>query len=227
MLFRSEALLRSAAAKSIEKHVAAVEANLVPMEPHVFSEKFETKIRKLTKRAKHPVLYHAVKRVASIVLAIILTGSVWLVVDVDARAAFVGWVKEAYESMFAYHFEGKKQSSELSQYRLRYVPEGYSVFYENNETESVFITYKNEANELLKFRYTSNPDETDWMIVSTDLTKEPVVVNGFPGELLISHNPETAGGIFWTDNDNTAFYISAFFSNEELIKLAENVEKIK
>ena len=206
-----EALLRSAAAKSIEKHVAAVEANLVPMEPHVFSEKFETKIRKLTKRAKHPVLYHAVKRVASIVLAIILTGSVWLVVDVDARAAFVGWVKEAYESMFAYHFEGKKQSSELSQYRLGYVPEGYSVFYENNETESVFIMYKNEANELLKFRYTSNPDETDWMIVSTDLTKEPVVVNGFPGELLISHNPETAGGIFWTDNDNTAFYISAFF----------------
>lgn len=222
-----EALLRSAAAKSIEKHVAAVEANLVPMEPHVFSEKFETKIRKLTKRAKHPVLYHAVKRVASIVLAIILTGSIWLVVDVDARAAFAGWVKEAYESMFAYHFEGKKQSSELSQYRLGYVPEGYSVFYENNETESVFITYKNEANELLKFRYTSNPDETDWMIVSTDLTKEPVVVNGFPGELLISHNPETAGGIFWIDNDNTAFYISAFFSSEELIKLAENVEKIK
>ena len=101
------------------------------------------------------------------------------------------------------------------------------MFYENSETESVFITYKNEANELLKFRYTSNPDETDWMIVSTDLTKTPVVVSGFHGELLISHNPETAGGIFWTDNDNTAFYISAFFSNEELIKLAENVEKIK
>lgn len=222
-----EALLRSAAAKSIEKHIAVVEANLVPMEPHVFSEKFERKIRKLTKRANHPVLYHAVKRVASIVLAIILTGSVWLAVDVEARAAFVGWVKEAYESMFAYHFEGKKQSSELSQYRLGYVPEGYNVFYENSETESVFITYKNEANELLKFRYTSNPDETDWMIVSTDLTKTPVVVNGFHGELLISHNPETAGGIFWTDNDNTAFYISAFFSNEELIKLAENVEKIK
>ena len=40
-----EALLRSAAAKSIEKHVAAVEANLVPMERHMFSDQFERKIR--------------------------------------------------------------------------------------------------------------------------------------------------------------------------------------
>ena len=92
-----EALLRSAAAKSIEKHVAAVEANLVSMERHMFSDQFERKIRKLTKRSNHPVLYHAVKRVASVVLAIILTGSVWLAVDVDARAAFVGWAKETKE----------------------------------------------------------------------------------------------------------------------------------
>ena len=222
-----EALLRSAAAKSIEKHVASVEANLVPMERHMFSDQFERKIRKLTKRANHPVLYHAVKRVASVVLAIILTGSVWLAVDGDARAAFVGWVKETYESLFSYRFEGKNQGSEYTQYRLGYVPEGYEEFYEDNKTESILIIYKNEANELLKFRYASNPDETDWLVVSTDLTKEPVIVNGFPGELLISHNPETAGGILWTDDNNTAFYISAFLDNEELIKLAESVEKIK
>ena len=52
-----EALLRSAAAKSIEKHVAAVEANLVSMERHMFSDQFERKIRKLTKRANHSALF--------------------------------------------------------------------------------------------------------------------------------------------------------------------------
>ena len=62
---------------------------------------------------------------------------------------------------------------------------------------------------------------------ATRLCGFAVIVNGFPGELLISHNPETAGGILWTDDNNTAFYISAFLDNEELIKLAESVEKIK
>lgn len=222
-----EALLRSAAAKSIAKHVAAVEANLVPMERHVFSEQFERKIRKLTKRANHPVLYHAVKRVASVLLAIILTGSVLLAIDVEVRAAFVGWVKEVYGTFFVYRFVGEEAEAEPVRYRLGYVPDGYIEFYIDISSESNVFIYTNDEGKLLKFNYVSAPDETDWVLISTSLRKKHTEVNGIPAELLISDDPAVAGGILWMTADNTGFYISGYFSEDEMVKIAENVEIVK
>lgn len=219
-----EALLRSAAAKSLEKHVAAVEANLVPMEPHVFSEKFERKIRKLTKRANHPVLYHAVKRVASVLLAIILAGSVWLVVDVDARAAFVGWVKEKVETFFIYKYIGEVEDSKPAKYHMTYVPDGYTaVISEVSDTEGNWL-YINNAGQYLQFAYVSDPNDSSILVGVGETLHHKVYVNNHPAEFYESTDAKISSALIWNDDLNRSFYLSGFFDRSELIKIAENIK---
>ena len=61
---------------------------------HAFSAGFEEKLARLKRRAEHPYVRRALRSVASIVLAILVTSAVWLTVDTQARAAFIGWIKE-------------------------------------------------------------------------------------------------------------------------------------
>lgn len=88
----TEEMLCAAAARSCEIYVSYLERGYTPENQHEFSLQFEKKIKKLKRKADHPVFYHATKRIASIVLAILITGGVWIAVDAEARAAFVGWV---------------------------------------------------------------------------------------------------------------------------------------
>lgn len=92
----TEEMLCAAAARSCEIYVSYLERGYTPENQHEFSLQFEKKIKKLKRKADHPVFYHATKRIASIVLAILITGGVWIAVDAEARATFVGWVKEVY-----------------------------------------------------------------------------------------------------------------------------------
>lgn len=114
----TEEMLCAAAARSCEIYVSYLERGYNPENQHEFSLQFKKKIKKLKRKADHPVFYHAARRIASIVLAILIAGGVWITVDAEARAAFVGWVKEIYGTYFVYHFEGSSDvNKELVDYR--------------------------------------------------------------------------------------------------------------
>lgn len=67
----TEEMLCAAAARSCEIYVSYLERGYTPENQHEFSLQFEKKIKKLKRKADHPVFYHATKRIASIVLAIL------------------------------------------------------------------------------------------------------------------------------------------------------------
>ena len=94
----TDAQLRKAAEKSGDLYLRYVEQDYNSTPPHEFSASFEKKIRKLRKRADHPYFYKALHKAAAVILAILISGSAWLAVDTEARAAFFGWVKEIYET---------------------------------------------------------------------------------------------------------------------------------
>ena len=104
----TDEMLRAAAARSCEIYVAHLEKGFDPEKKHEFSPEFLRKIERLKRRAKHPVFYKTTRRVASIALAILITGGAWITVDAEARAAFVGWVKEVYEEFFVYRFNSER-----------------------------------------------------------------------------------------------------------------------
>ena len=224
----SDSMLRSAAKKSCEIYVSRLEAGYDPKAQHKFSPEFEKKIKKLKRKANHPIVYRSLQRIASIILVCLFACSAWLTVDAEARSAFFGWVKEIYETYFVYRFEGNADySNSTVAYRPTWLPEGYTEFYIENTESTAVVSYQNEEGLLLTFQYTHNPNETDWFIDAEHAVIKENTVNGCPAEILLADNITTASVIVWTDEQDSAFYVSAFLGESELIKIAENVQPIK
>ena len=224
----SDSMLRSAAKKSCEIYVNQLESGYDPKTQHEFSPEFEKKIKRLRRKANHPIVYRSLQRIASIILVCLIACSAWLTVDAEARAAFFGWVKEIYETYFVYRFEGNADYSESSvAYRPTWLPEGYTEFYVDDIDATTVVSYQNTDGLLLTFRYTHNPNETDWFIDATHAVIKETTVNGYPAEILLADNITTASVIAWTDEQDSAFYVSGFLSESELIKIAENIQPLK
>ena len=68
---------------------------------HGFSPGFERRMRKVLRRGNHPSVYRGLRRAACFLLALLLSGSVWLTVDTEARDIVFGWISERVEG--AYH----------------------------------------------------------------------------------------------------------------------------
>lgn len=166
-------------------------------------------------------------RVASIVLAILITGSAWITVDVEARAAVFGWVKEIYETYFVFRHDGiTDTNTEPADYRPTWIPGGYSEFRVNASETRTVVIYDNEAGEMIRFSFIQDPDETDWFIDVSQAGIKNATVNGNKADLLIAQNPEEANAIAWI-SDDTAFYVTGFVDESDLIRIAESVKIIQ
>lgn len=202
---------------------------------HEFSRPFQKKMRRIFRKAKHPVLYKLVRSAACLALAVILTGGAWLTVDAEAREAFLRWVKGTYSTYAVYHFEGTDSGAQTSEgqtpeeqispeYSLTWIPDGYTEWATNTIGNCICETYVNESGELLKFNYQPSVDSSYWFIDTSTSTQQRVYVGDVPADFYLSNSPDVGSSIVWTSPDGeTAFYLSGFFSKEELIDMAENV----
>lgn len=175
------------------------------------------------KRTQRPVW---MQRCIAACLALILCFGSVLVISAEARAAFTGWIIETYETLFVFRYSGEKDITvEAKNYRLTWIPEGYTEWFVDDSTDLILVAYANEAGEMLKFKYIHNPDETDLFIDEENATRVPAMVNENPAVMLIFDSPDIGNAIVWTLPDNTAFYISAFLSEADLVKIAESVQE--
>lgn len=222
----TDEMLREAAEKSSKVYVRYLEQGYNPEFQHDFSKNFERKIRKLRRKANHPVLYRSLQRIASILLAIALGGIVWLSVDIEARASFFGWIREFYETYIVYRFEGNHDSNTSSEeYRPTWVPTGYAEFHTSNSEDDFTVIYANDIGQALTFSYSRETTGSVWYVKNTMISTKQAYVNDMPADILIADNIETANGIVWVDSQNTAFYISGFLDEADLIRMAESVQK--
>lgn len=223
----TDEMLCAAAARSCELYVAHLEKGFDPEMKHEFSPEFLRKIERLKRRAKHPVFYKAMHRAASIILAILITGGAWITIDAEARAAFFGWVKEIHETYVVFRHDGITDTvPESADYRPTWLPNGYSEFRVNTSETRTVVIYDNEAGEMIRFSFIQNPDETDWFIDVSQAGIKNATVNGNKADLLIAQNPEEANAIAWI-SDDTAFYVTGFVDESDLIRIAESVKIIQ
>lgn len=219
-------MLRQAAAESSTAFVQAVEQDYDDNRPYSPSHLFEKKMKQLTRRANHPNLYRSAQRVASVVLAILLAGSAWLTVDVQAREAFFGWVKEVYEELYVYRLTGEvaEQGTE-NNYALGWIPDGYTKMYEGDLGGTFSAIYKNDLGQMLDFSYTTNTEQVDWFLYGENMEQYQVEIGSSVGDFLYSTDDQTSNAIVWMQDDQTGFYLSGFFDEDELILMAENIVK--
>ena len=224
----SEERLRQAAGAAV---LALADSLPAPEEcQHEFSPGFEQRMRRVLRRGNHPTVYRGLRRAACFLLALLLSGSVWLTVDTEAREAVFGWISERVEGAYHYFFHGDGTSQkQVVRYALSEIPEGYreeDVY----ETDAYMeITYVETATgrylSLGWFHPSIETETPELFFLTGDMEREPAQVNGRAAEFYRDDTGNMANVIVWRDEENdTLLYLSGYFDKGNLIGLAENVK---
>ena len=192
---------------------------------HEFSPRFRRKMRHLLFRQNHPVLMRGLQSAAVLFLTItVLFGSL-LTVSTDAREFVFGWVRGQFGSGFIYTFDGDAAPSEIPQYCLGWIPDGYTQDFTSELEGGKILIYGNAEGKQMLFAYSSASTGTVFALHQTDdCIQEDVSINGMTGTIYISPRENEPSAIVWIDPErNIVFDIGAVVDPQALIKMAENV----
>lgn len=196
---------------------------------HEFSAEFERKMKKVIYRANHPFISKFWQRAAAVVLAILLLGGSVLVISPDARAAFVGWIKEIYESCYHYFVPAPAQEEVPEEiptaYHPGWLPEGYTLLDSFEIDNGTTMIYVDTQGKILQFSYYINPDNAlaDLFVEQDTHIYKEVKINGQLADLYISIDGNHSNGIVWSNSRGVLFCISADLEEDNLTSIAENV----
>ena len=215
----SEEALRQAAAEASDCLVRSLDEAGIPA--HNFSARFERKMRRLIRRTRHPAAYRALIRVACAFLAFLLGSGVFLAVNPEARAAFFGWVRTQYEQLFVYDVANTNEQTELPEYTLGWLPDGYVESARHRFDDFIWISYSNESGITFDFLYSYTGDlHIDYQ--NSDII--PTMVDNIPAQFYHSSDLDKQNNLIWPNSDGTIiFSISGPFDDDILCYMAENI----
>lgn len=191
---------------------------------HTFSRRFERKMGRLLQKQREG--HQTLQRIAAVFLALLIGGGIWLTVDADASAAFRKWIQSVYENSIVYRFfNGTGEMTSLEQYRLTWVPEGYT---ENNVIVSescILAAYSNMEEENLYFYCTRLHDRAQFEATLDEMMSPvEVTVDGMRGIFYQSKSPTRFNELFWFDDEHdVAFQLSSSLEKSVMLHIAENV----
>lgn len=221
----SEEMLKKAAAEADQ----AIRNSLpAPADyKHEFSPSFQRKMRRIFRKANHPVFYQLPKYAACFVLVVALAGGTWLTVDVEARAAFFAWVREKYEAFVEYRFIGEApQESEIVDYELAWLPEGFSFQKEQSLGNSSYLTYANDSGQRILFSYLQGDDATSLFMMADYTEVQSVQIGNVKADFYQASQETSPNGLVWvSEEENMCFCITASLPKDTILKLAEGVQK--
>lgn len=184
-------------------------------------------MKRLIYRTNHPVQHRILRSVASILLVILLGFSSVLAVSVEAREAVFGWIREQYESFYEYFFEGQPEDEEPTAYYPKWMPDGYEYETTFEIDGGEVLIFLNPEGAIAQFTYSTSPDNMVFLIEEVDCEHRIVSVNGMNGDMYVPYDDTLAREVVWVSNDsNTIFCVSALIAEDDLLKIAENIEKI-
>lgn len=183
---------------------------------------------KWAERHKRDYRRRFVKVVATIVLTSSLPFGVLTVASPTVRAAVIDWVVEWYESSIIYKFFGESDSTKLPLYEVIDLPFDYTrIGIPQELPNNTEIIYENSDGEILRFEYMRVEEGSAIIIDAENMEVTEIGVNGCPGHLYISVDPEQSNCITWYDNGaKMQFIIDGFLEGNELQKMAASVLQV-
>lgn len=201
---------------------------LIPeMEMHTFSPEFEKKMKKLIHRRKKPY-YKFVntvgKRAACITAAFILASSTAIISVEALRTKFPGFFINTKKTHSTIKSEDKTNCPETIEeiYGITYDLNGFTVDFKDYDKYNRNITYKNRDIQLSFEQHAKLSYDED--INTEDAVLHNIEINGSHGiYFLDNHNYDN---IIW-DNGDYVFLLSSNIGKNELIEIAESVQKVE
>ena len=188
-----------------------------------FSKTFENNMENILQKAKHKKRKRLYKQVACYLAIFVVAGSSFLMLNQEARATFLYWLRGQYNGYMEYRYTGDG-SAQQKAYVLTYIPE---VYYEKeiSEMEGMNIAiYHNDLGNQIAFMSSSGTDAISLFI--SDENAQEVMVGNIKADYYQAEAEDENSVIVWYSEDRaTIFSISAALSKEEIIKVAESVEE--
>ena len=228
----SEIILTDAALRSAAENVRVAMLDTLPPPSecdHVFSESFSERMSFLIKKHQRKVFTNRMlRRVAIIFLVLLLGVSSFLAVNAEARAAFVRWIRQAYDNVIVYRFQGPPEEL-IPRYALTWVPKGFEETEQIETDHSLQILYTNEeTDELFVFEVSLvHEGKESYIIMASDQYQhESLTVRGNRAEYYQEAEPDEPDILMWFNSDETlVFYLHGFFDKAVMLRIAESVKQ--
>lgn len=189
---------------------------------HIFSKRFERKIRKLIRRARHPVATVVFRRAVCVCQIVILIFGVWLLADAEARTAFLNWTHRQYESFYEYR---ANDSANKTDYSLSWLPDGYTLSYTRELSGNTVQVYEKEDGLRIYFSYSTEADSSSLFVESDYVLCQTVELGDVKADFYRAKTENVSNVLIWTSPDgSTLFSISAFLEQDQLVQIAKNIK---
>lgn len=178
-------------------------------------------------RKKARPVWKMIAQKASVILLVISVGfGAVMAASPTARAAFVRWAREWYETHITYRYGGENLSGAMPQYQITALPEGYTEYQREERPSYTHIIYSNPSNDdriLLTYIHMQQGSATDFVTENSEVV--PVTVNGMDGELYLSQDlSEEDNTVTWIDEEaNIQFVVDASLGQTDILRIAESV----
>lgn len=159
---------------------------------------------------------------------------IYLANDPDAESSAIVW-NDGVHLFSIKGFFDRESLIELAEsvavrpkeYALGCIPEGYVLLRHDTMPNYSSCTYADyEANRALHFSYSSKSDGLLVVIEHENCTHSTVTVRGTEADLYLPDDPDaSSASVLWFEGEYM-MYIQGFFSEEEIIHLAESVTEV-
>lgn len=191
---------------------------------HRFSPRFERKMKALCRRQEHPGVYLALRRVACMVLALLIGFCMLLAFNGEARAAIIDWAKKQYEVFTQYSFLEDPEDLKTNVYDLALVPEGYTLWMQEHREEGGAVVYRNGNGQLLHLNYMFNYGAGAMVVGHENSILKTATVGKWPADLYVSQKAGVGSVVVWVDEDNQVmFALTAQVEEDMLLEMAEKI----
>lgn len=183
---------------------------------------------KWSRKKGRPIWKAALQRVAMILLAVSVGFGAIMVASPTARAAFVRWITEWYETHITYRYTGESISGTMPRYEITELPEGYCEVKREETPSYTQIIYQNadDGRQIsLSYVYMQQGSATDFITEQLEIL--PITINGMVGELHLSNDLDVIDNtVTWVDvGSNLQFALDAPLEKTDILYLAESVSK--
>lgn len=203
-------------------------------EPHVFSWRFERKMKKIANRAEKPAGHQILRTAVAAAMVTVSLCAALLTVSPQVRAAVADWIEppsNVFTDRYAIYYNGKdghvlSEDAADYEYRLTGIPDGFYEFKVIDFAGEKTCFYTNgEVNMWFSYRVSEHGKA---YLDVQGYIQDTAIVNGVPADVYICGDNTDGSVIVWWDSDTGALlHICALADKEELVQLAETVEKSK
>lgn len=220
----TKAMLREAAGEAERALLKSLENKTY--EPHQFSNRFEKKIDKLIRRAKHPFRYNVMRSAAAILLVIVILFGMVFAISPEVRASVINWIKSTFFEYSQYSSNGGEDNTEY-EYYFRVVPDGYSELTAIDSKDGKIYAYVHKDGYMMQLSYAHGNRDHNFFVKTDVHTHIEGFVNGNEADIYVTNDEKETNAIIWRDEKtDTLFCISTKADKDLLIALAETVVKM-